>query len=166
MRVVQVNKLQIQQRQIFLRVVIVWREPREGMAAPGTDASFLSAGFATCRVSTFGCFPPFVLNAIPGSRAWEAALEAGGLMARGRLAAARGACDRLPARMADVIEGALTIDPERRIQDVLTLRSRWLEGAVCCLLDRRYGVAASKMPCRVSLSLASSASMSNPGVVR
>lgn len=44
--------------------------------------AFLSAGFASCRVSTFGCFPPFVLNAIPASRAWEAALERIGPLAR------------------------------------------------------------------------------------
>jgi SAM-dependent methyltransferase len=44
--------------------------------------AFLGAGFAGCRVSTFGCFPPFVLNAIPASRAWEAALERTGPLAR------------------------------------------------------------------------------------
>ena len=41
----------------------------------GVRRAFLRAGFAGCRVSTFGCFPPFVLNAVPASRAWEAALE-------------------------------------------------------------------------------------------
>ncbi len=44
--------------------------------------AFLRAGFASCRVSTFGCFPPFVLNAIPAARAWEAALERVGPLAR------------------------------------------------------------------------------------
>jgi SAM-dependent methyltransferase len=37
--------------------------------------AFVRAGFTGCRVSTFGCFPPFVHNAIPAARAWEEALE-------------------------------------------------------------------------------------------
>ena len=44
--------------------------------------AFLRAGFADCRVSSFGCFPPFVLNAIPASRGWEATLERIGPLAR------------------------------------------------------------------------------------
>jgi 2-polyprenyl-3-methyl-5-hydroxy-6-metoxy-1,4-benzoquinol methylase len=35
----------------------------------------LAAGFAPVRVETFGCFPPFVLNRLPGAVALEAALE-------------------------------------------------------------------------------------------
>jgi SAM-dependent methyltransferase len=35
----------------------------------------LSAGFARVRVETFGCFPPFVINLLPGAAGLEAALE-------------------------------------------------------------------------------------------
>jgi SAM-dependent methyltransferase len=38
-------------------------------------AAFLDAGFTTCRVAPFGCFPPFVLNALPVAARVERALE-------------------------------------------------------------------------------------------
>jgi hypothetical protein len=33
------------------------------------------AGFAAASVGTFGCFPPFVLNLLPGAERLETALE-------------------------------------------------------------------------------------------
>jgi len=36
--------------------------------------AFLRSGFGSCRVTTFGCFPPFVLNLLPAARSLEAAL--------------------------------------------------------------------------------------------
>jgi SAM-dependent methyltransferase len=43
---------------------------------PGRIRRLLAgAGFAAPRVETFGCFPPFVLNRIPGAAGLEAALE-------------------------------------------------------------------------------------------
>lgn len=37
--------------------------------------AFLRAGFRRCEVTTFGCFPPFVLNWLSGAMTLEAALE-------------------------------------------------------------------------------------------
>jgi hypothetical protein len=33
------------------------------------------AGFVAVSVATFGCFPPFVLNRLPGAEGLETALE-------------------------------------------------------------------------------------------
>jgi SAM-dependent methyltransferase len=54
-----------------------WRVERGllGMWPRRIRQAFRRAGFAGCRVSSFGCFPPFVLNAVPAARSWEAALE-------------------------------------------------------------------------------------------
>jgi len=43
---------------------------------------FLESGFSECRVCAFGCFPPFILNNIPGSRALERLIERCGPVSR------------------------------------------------------------------------------------
>lgn len=52
-------------------------------ARPGkVRRAFMRAGFAQCRVECFGCFPPFVLNAMPSLESVENNLERTGIVSR------------------------------------------------------------------------------------